>query len=79
MLKNFPQLYGTRVNYYMVYATSYLMTSEGTTIRTSRSLAAIEAAMDTQADDGMALHNYYAVYAGQPAGLARCGDCRQRC
>ena len=34
-LKDFPQLYGTRVNYYIVYATTYLMTSEGTTMRTS--------------------------------------------
>ena len=29
-----------RVNYYLIYVTSYLMTSEGTTIRTSPSLAA---------------------------------------
>jgi len=69
ILKNFPQLYGTRVNYYLVYATSYRMTSEGTILRSSRHLAAIEAAMDTQAEDGMALHNYYSFYAGQPAGL----------
>ncbi len=67
--RNFPQLYGTRLHYYLIYATSYLMTSEGTTIRTSRSLAAVEAALDTEADDGMHLHNYYAVYATQPSGL----------
>lgn len=66
---NFPQLYGTRLNYYLIYVTSYLMTSEGTTIRRSRSLAAIEAALDTQADDGMPLHNFYATYAAQPSGL----------
>ena len=47
------------------------MTSEGTTIRTSRSLAAIEAALDTHADDGMPLHNYYAAYVAKPAGPAR--------
>ena len=73
VLKNFRQLYGTRVNYYLVYATTYLMTSEGTTIRTSRSLAAIEAALDTQADDGMPLHNYYAVYARAARRPARRG------
>jgi hypothetical protein len=69
VLKNFPQLYGNRVNYYLVYATSYRMTSEGTTVRSSRHLAAVEAAMDTQAEDGMSLHNYYSVYTALPAGL----------
>jgi TldD protein len=69
VLSSFPQLYGTRVNYYLIYATNYLMTSEGTTIRTSHSLAAIEAALDTQADDGMPLHNYYAVYVARPGDL----------
>ena len=34
VLRNFPQIYGNRVNYYLVYVTQYLMTSEGTTIRT---------------------------------------------
>ena len=47
-LKDFPQLYGTRVNYSLIYVTSYLMTSEGTIIRESRHLAAIEAALDTK-------------------------------
>jgi len=46
-----------------------LMTSEGTIIRTSRHLAAIEAGMDTEAEDGMPLNNYYATYASAPAGL----------
>lgn len=69
VLKNFEQINGTRVNYYLVYVTSYLMTSEGTTIRTSRSLAGIEAALDTNATDGMDLHNYYAAYADKPMGL----------
>lgn len=68
-LTNFPDLNGSRLHYYLIYETAYLMTSEGTTIRTSRSLAAIEAAMDTDAPDGMPLHNFYAVYAGAPAGL----------
>src|ERR1700722_11993838 len=35
-LKDFPQLNGSRVNYYMVYVTYYLMNSEGTTLRTTR-------------------------------------------
>jgi TldD protein len=69
VLRNFPQIYGTRVNYYLVYSTSYLMTSEGTSLRSSKSLTAIEAALDTQADDGMPLHNFYSVYAARPADL----------
>jgi TldD protein len=68
-LTNFPHLSGARVNYYMIYVTYYLMNSEGTAIRTARSLAAIEAALDTTADDGMSLHDYYAVYVAKPADL----------
>jgi len=69
VLRSFPQLYGSRVNYNLIYATTYLMNSEGTTVRTSRSLAAIEVALDTQADDGMPLHNFYALYVAHPADL----------
>src|SRR5208282_6581184 len=69
ILRDFPQLYGTRVNYSLIYVTTYLMNTEGTTIRTSRRLAAVEAALDTQADDGMPLHNYYSVYVARPADL----------
>jgi TldD protein len=69
VLRTFPNVYGSRVNYSLIYVTSYLMTSEGTSIRMSRSLAAIEAALDTQADDGMPLHNFYAVYAEKPGEL----------
>jgi PmbA/TldA metallopeptidase C-terminal domain len=69
VLKTFPQFNGSRVNYYMVYVTYYLMNSEGSTIRTSRNLAAIEAALDTQADDGMPLHDFYSVYVARPADL----------
>lgn len=69
ILRTFPQLNGTRVNYYLIYVTTYLMTSEGTTVRKSRSLAAVEAALDTQSDDGMALHNFYSLYVARPADL----------
>ena len=69
IFKNFPELYGTRVNYSLIYTTTYEMTSEGTLIRSSRHLAAIEAALDTEADDGMPLHDFYAAYADQPSGL----------
>jgi predicted Zn-dependent protease len=69
VLRNFPQLYGSRVTYHLIYATTYLMNSEGTTVRTSRSLAAVEVALDTQAEDGMPLHNLYATYVARPSDL----------
>ena len=68
-LRNFPQLNATRVNYYLVYFTYYLMNTEGTIIRSSRNLAAIEAALDTTAGDGMGLHDFYAVYVAKPGAL----------
>ncbi len=68
-LTKFPELYGSHVSYFLIYTTDYLMTSEGTAIRTSHSLAAVEAALDTQADDGMPLHNFYSVDVLKPADL----------
>lgn len=68
-LRAFPQIYESRVTYYLVYATEYLLTSEGTEIRTNRSYAAIESGMNTLADDGMQVNHMYATYAATPAGL----------
>ena len=68
-LRAFPQIYESRVTYYLVYATEYLLTSEGTEIRTNRCFAAIESGMDTLADDGMQLNHLYAAYAPRPADL----------
>jgi TldD protein len=68
-LKNFPQLYGTRVTYTLIYTIAYRMTSEGTIIRESRHIAGVEAGMDTEAEDGMSLNNFYAYYAADPSGL----------
>jgi len=68
-LRLFPEIQSSRVTYYLIYATEYLMTSEGTEIRTSHSFASIEAGMDTQAPDGMPLHHFYAKYAARPADL----------
>ncbi|MBI3663557.1 MAG: hypothetical protein HY234_10990 [Acidobacteria bacterium] len=68
--RSYPELHSTRVTYYLIYATTYLMNSEGTQMRTSRSLAAIEASADTQApEDGMGLHHFYSTYAPRPAAL----------
>ncbi|MGB7844940.1 MAG: metallopeptidase TldD-related protein [Candidatus Acidiferrum sp.] len=65
----FPQIYESRVTYYLVYLTEYLLTSEGTEVRTNRSYAAIEAGMDTLADDGMQVHHLYSTYAPRPTDL----------
>ncbi len=68
-LRKFPGLHSSRVTYYLVFTTRYLLTSEGTQVRVSRSLAAIEASLDTQADDGMKLHHFYTAYTLRPADL----------
>jgi len=68
-LRLFPDIYESRVTYYLVYATEYLLTSEGTEIRTNRTYAAVEAGMNTLASDGMPLSHFYASYAPRPADL----------
>ena len=68
-LRAFPQVYESRVTYYLVYATEYLMTSEGTEIRQNRSFAAIEAGLNALADDGVPLSHFFATYARTPANL----------
>ncbi|PWT70164.1 MAG: hypothetical protein C5B46_09965 [Proteobacteria bacterium] len=68
-LRDFPQIYEDRVTYYLVYATEYLLTSEGTEIRQNRSFAAIETGLNTLAADGMSLSHFYATYATRPAEL----------
>lgn len=68
-LRLFPDIYESRVTYYLVYATEYLMTSEGTEIRTNHSYAAIESGMNTLAKDGMQLNHLYATYAPKAADL----------
>jgi TldD protein len=68
-LRAFPQIYESRVTYYLVYATEYLLTSEGTEIRTNRCFAAIESGMDALADDGMPLNHLFTAYAARPADL----------
>jgi TldD protein len=68
-LRAFPQIYESRVTYYLVFATEYLVTSEGTEIRTNRSFAAIESGMNALADDGTPINHFYATYAVHPADL----------
>jgi TldD protein len=68
-LRLFPDIYESRVTYYLVSATEYLLTSEGTEIRTNRAYAAVEAGMNTLADDGMPLNHLYATYAPKAGDL----------
>src|SRR5271155_4181460 len=68
-LRAFPELYESRVTYYLVYATEYLVTSEGTEIRTNRSFASVEAALNTLAEDGVPVNNFYSTYVPKPADL----------
>ncbi len=68
-LRAFPLIYESRVTYYMVYTTEYLLTSEGTEVRSNHSFAAIEAGMNALAGDGMQVDHYYSTYAPRPADL----------
>jgi TldD protein len=68
-LRAFSLLQESRVTYYLVYATEYLLTSEGTEIRTNHSFAAIESGLNTLAPDGVQLGHSYSAYAPKPADL----------
>ena len=68
-LRAFSEIHESRVTYYILYATEYLLTSEGTEIRQNRHFAAIEAGMSTFAGDGAPLNHFYAKYLSRPADL----------
>jgi len=68
-LRAFSEIQESRVTYYLIYTTEYLLTSEGTEIRANHSYAAIEAGMSTLATDGMQLNHFYSTYAPRPADL----------
>lgn len=69
VMRAFSQIHESRVSYYLVYATEYLLTSEGVEIRQNHGFAAIEAQMSAVADDGVPVNHYYASYAVRPAAL----------
>ena len=50
VLRKYPELYNSRVTYHLIYTTTYLVNTEGTKIRTNRSLAAIEASLGAQTE-----------------------------
>ncbi len=76
-LRSFPQLRNSRVTYHLIYTTSYLLNSEGTKIRANHSLAAVEASLEAESDDGMPLHNFLAVYRHRPDELPAADAVRQ--
>ena len=78
VLRKYPELYNSRVTYHLIYATTYLVNTEGSEIRTSRSLAAIEASLGSQADDGTPVHNMLAIYKNLPAALPAADAVRQQ-
>src|SRR6202140_1643460 len=53
----FPQIYESKVTYYLVFTTEYLLTSEGTEVRANHSFAAIESGLSSLAEDGMQVSN----------------------
>src|SRR6184192_3626100 len=69
VMRAFSQIHESRVTYYLVYGTEYLLTSEGTEIRQNRRFAAIEAGLNAVADDGVPVNHYYAIYAVRPGDL----------
>jgi len=68
-LRGFTEIHESRVTYYLVFATEYLLTSEGAEVRQNRRFSAIEAAMSALADDGVPVNHYYATYAVRPEDL----------
>jgi hypothetical protein len=68
-LRKYPELENSRVTYRIVYATTYLVTTEGTQIRTGRVFAAIEASLGAETADGTPVHNFYSAYATRPQDL----------
>jgi len=68
-LRKYPELENSRVTYRIIYATTYLVTTEGTQIRTGRVFAAIEAGLGAQTSDGTPVHNFYTSYANRPQDL----------
>jgi TldD protein len=69
VMRAFSEIHEGRVTYYLVNATEYLLTTEGTEIRQNHHFAAIEAGMNAVADDGVPVNHYYATYAVRPADL----------
>lgn len=68
-LRKYPELGNSRITYRIIYATTYLVTTEGTQIRTGRVFASIEAGLGAETADGTPVHNFYTAYANRPQDL----------
>jgi TldD protein len=76
-LRAYPQIYESRVTYYLIYTTEYLLTSEGSEVRANHSFSAIESGMSSLAADGMQVNHFYATYAPRPADLPNADTVRK--
>src|ERR1700722_437990 len=52
VLKKYPEIYNSRVTYRIIYATTYLVTTEGTQIRSGRVFVSIESSLGAETNDG---------------------------
>jgi TldD protein len=77
-LRAFSELYVGQVKYTLIFETYYVMNTEGTQVRKSRTLSAIEASIETQGPDGVPMHHFYTAYASRPDGLPAAADVAQQ-
>jgi microcin-processing metallopeptidase PmbA/TldD-like protein len=68
-LRAYPGLYANRITYTLIYETYYVMNTEGTRMRVSRTISAIESSIETQAPEGVPMHHFYSTYVTRPADL----------
>jgi TldD protein len=69
VLRTLPGLYANRITYTLIFETYYVMNTEGTQLRVSRTLSSIEASIETQAPEGVPMHHFYSSYVSRPADL----------
>src|SRR5579863_5950218 len=68
-LRAYPGLYANRITYTLIYETYYVMNTEGTRMRVSRTVSAIESSIETQAPEGVPMHHFYSTYVTRPVDL----------
>ncbi len=78
VLRKYPDLYNSRVTYHLIYATTYLVNTEGSELRSTRTLAAVVASLGAETNDGTPVHNFLTVYMNRPADLPAAGALAQR-
>jgi len=73
-LRAFSEIHESRMTYYLVYATEYLLTSEGTEIRQNRSFCSNRSGNERLADDGVPLSHFLCGVHGAPGRPAQRRD-----